>query len=62
MGSELYCLECRQFTTRNVSRVAFPDGVNTDERVLVVRVEPERSALRDIEVINSNPLEKIHVE
>ncbi len=62
MGSELYCPECRQFSTRVISRVAFPDGVNTDERVLVVRVEPEQSALRDIEVINSNPLEKIHVE
>ncbi len=62
MGSELYCPECRQFSTRVISRVAFPDGVNTDERVLVVRVEPEQSALRDIGVINSKPLEKIHVE
>ena len=62
MGSELYCPECRQCTTRLISRVAFPDGVNADKRVLVVRVEPERSVLRVMEVINFNPLEKIHVE
>ncbi len=62
MGSKLYFPECRQFTTRVIGRVVFHDGMNTDKRVLVVRVEPEQSALRDIEVINSNPLEKIHVE
>ena len=62
MGSELYCPECRQCITRVISSVAFPDGVNADKRVLVVRVEPEQSAWREMEVLNSNPLEKIHVE
>ena len=48
MGSELHCPECRQFSTRVISRVAFPDGVNTDTRVLFVRIEPEQSALREM--------------
>jgi len=62
MGSGLYCPECRQCRTRVISSVALPDGANADTRVLVVRVGPERSALREMEIINSNPLEKFHVE
>lgn len=54
---------CRMQTmyTKSNQQSGIPDGANADKRVLVVRVEPELSAFREMKIINSHPLEKIHV-